>query len=417
MVEMDRTSTGLNLEGLGKVRVVSESKTWGNPFYLGSVLALFAALHMISSQENESLSLAMLLGFYSVQVIYEVVIFSMALRLIKGKINLEHGKFLLFVVLLLSCDVTFYQSRISTYCFYDGVNWISFLITGLNLVLNSLELSLLVESFELNPKFEKIFCCIATLLLISGALPLFTQMIDSGMVSAYLGASLGWWEVYLPWFLAFLCPIPVIYKSWTSKGRGEYSRNQFLGNELVFYAPILLIPTLFLPLHLILDVHSESALIPTAPESLIYCMIPFALSCAFLLQTFLKVFLEELCSINAYDFACCLGLFLLAFTFDDSANYFGTEFHPYLINKALILAMFLVTALTRKNLYSICFLAAASAYGLREVPIHIYRTMTGVWSSLGITAKAILLSLLSFGLLGVGYYRSNFSQKRFADFW
>jgi len=395
----------------GRNELKTSRGIFGNPYYLASVFCLFYGLYLISSQGNASLSLSMLVGFYIVQVIYEVVIFGLGMKLIREKINREHGFFLLGIVLLLSCDATFYQSRITTYCFYDGLNWISFLIAGLNLVLNALELSILVDSFGITPRFEKIFCSIATLLLISAGLPLYMQLLDSGVFAYLLGSAPGWWEIYVPWFLAALCPTAVIARKWNSEGKGEYKRNSFLGNELVFYASVLLVPAIMLPIQFFMNIHMDNTLLSSAPKNMIYGFIPYALCFAFLIQTFLKFLITELWSINSYDFTCCLALFGTALLFEGSAQPFAADFHPYILNKILILGMMLITAITRRNQYSLYFLVTVGAYQLRSIPLDFYRWTQDAWQGLSMTGRSLLLCFLSFSLLGIGYLSSCTKEK------
>ena len=70
------------------------------------------------------MSLHMVIFYFGVQNVYEIVMVAIALYLLTAQIQPRHGKILLIFILIFLTDLTFYQARISALSSSAG-HWVA----------------------------------------------------------------------------------------------------------------------------------------------------------------------------------------------------------------------------------------------------------------------------------------------------
>ncbi|HMM58684.1 MAG TPA: hypothetical protein PKC25_00990, partial [Candidatus Rifleibacterium sp.] len=146
-----------------------------NPLYLLSVVLMLGGLYLVGSElETGKVSSLAVSGFFLVQNIYEIIMVAMALYLLKKKIQPQHGKLLLFFVLLFLGDLTFYQVRISGLSTAAGG-----IATGVYMLMAAVKLAAVIKVLGLTVHHTRLFFAAGAFSLIWVAPKVGYYLVDS----------------------------------------------------------------------------------------------------------------------------------------------------------------------------------------------------------------------------------------------
>ena len=121
-----------------------------------------------------------------------------------------------------------------------------------------------------------------------------------------------------------------------------------------FYFPLIIVPTLLLPIQLFACSKLLANSNITNLISMIQYSIPLLLSLSFFIQIFIRNFLDDNNLLSHYDFFCFLGILLLACT----ASIYHADHDLTSINKVILACAFLTSTIFRKNYLNVSFIVA-----------------------------------------------------------
>ena len=399
-------------------------KEWvykNNPFYLLSVFLMFWGLYLVSVDNTTGRgpdSLKNLVLFYGVQNLYELMMLGMALYLMLRKINLSHGRLLLFFIFLFLVDSTMYQAAIANACGpSDNTMWIGMMVSFFYLILAILKVGLVVYLLKITPRASMIFYAIAAFAIIY-----FSRQYSSFLITLKTSdvRLFGWWELYVIWLFAALIQIPVILNSWWKPAFTDDVHNEFMGSENHFYTLLLTMPFIALPLQIVLNIHPDLASKNSdLAMKLTYCYVPYLYFGVYFVETiWLKVMREYIgIDINVYDVLA--GFFVLFFatvTRPMDISIFGGHFlYPHRLNLILIFGFTLFIALSRKNRMCLAMIFLGAMYYTRTYTFTAFDFVDRFYENFkkaSTTTRAIILIVSSFVFLGLGFVFSIAGSTR-----
>ncbi len=366
-----------------------------NPLYLLSVVLMLGGLYLAGSElETGRVSSLAVSGFFLVQNIYEIIMVAMALYLLKKKIQPQHGKLLLFFVLLFLGDLTFYQVRISGLSTAAGG-----IATGVYMLMAAVKFAAIVKILGLTVHHTRLFFAAGAFSLIWVAPKVSYYLVDSiGSESfSYFDGS---YVFYSLWLIAALIHLPLIVENWHSNNLETEVPNEYLGNETALWRWLLIFPFIVLPLQMSATVMSDSYRFIAPTLSIGTIIAPWLLTAAFFAQTLWRRFFNDRESINIYDSAVMLVYLIIIKV---SAPDFSA---PVLINHALLVAGLVATWLTRCNHVNAGVLALTGLWHTGQQVMSGARVAVDYGSSLSGTAWAGILMSGSFILLLTGFFFS-----------
>jgi len=404
-------------------------KDWlykNNPFYLISVFLIFWGLYLVSVDNTGRGpgSLKTLVLFYGIQNIYELLMLAMALYLMLKKINMSHGKLLLFFIFLFLVDATMYQAAIANACGpSDKTTWVGIAVSSLYLFFAIIKLGLVVHLLKITPRVS-----MAVYALAAFAIIYFSRHYSSYLITLNTPdvRFFGWWELYAIWLIAAIIQLPVILNSWWKPAFETDVENKYMGSENTFYTTLLIVPFIALPLQIALNIHPDLASKNSEiAAKLAYCYIPYIFLGAYFVETiWFKAMSEGLGLIDTFDFfAGFFALFFANVTRPLDVWIFGdTILYPHRLNLALIFGFVLFIALSRKNRMCLALLVMGALYYTRsytarvmDLVYYVNDFMGGLlekYRKLTTTARAIILIVSSFVFLGLGFMMSLIGASR-----
>ncbi len=372
-----------------------------NPLYLLSVLFMLLGLHLVSSDvQNSNLSIHGLLAFFAVQNIYEIFMVTMALYLLKNKIQAGHGKILLLFVLLFLGDVTFYQVRISGMSVYYGN-----IATVIYMMLAAIKLAAVIKILNLTIYHWRIFYVAGSFTLIWVGPKVVYNIIDSvgKAAGSYFDATT---IVYVIWLSAGLVHLPLIIQHWRRNSLSEEVKHDLVGNETTFWRYLMIFPMVMMPLQLMLNVMTDSSLTLSRTTPPAAMVLPWVILAGFFVQTMWKQGVEETVGINNFDSGLLgLGLILVLAT-SQAAEI------PLTINFVLVTSGLLLTFVSRGNMLNGLALGIIAMYFSGKQLMEVAKEAVDYGSGLSKTAWAAILMVGSFIMLGLGFMVSIHKNKR-----
>lgn len=371
-----------------------------NPLYLLSVVLMLGGLYLAGSElETGQVSSLAVSGFFLIQNIYEIIMVTMALYLLKKKIQPQHGKLLLFFVLLFLGDLTFYQVRISGLSTTAGG-----IATGVYMLMAAVKLAAVIKVLGLTVHHTRLFFVAGAFSLIWVAPKVGYYLVDSIGRESF-GYFDGSYVFYSLWLIAALLHLPLIIENWRSNNLGLRVENEYLGDETVLWRWLLIFPFIVLPLQMTINVMSDSYRFIAPTLSLGTIIAPWLLAAAFFAQTLWRHFFSSQQNINIYDSAVML-IYLIVIKV--SAPDFSV---PVLINHALLVAGLTATWLSRCNHINAGILALTGLWHTGQQVMSGARVAVNYGSSLSRTAWAGILMSFSFILLLTGFFFSLNNQS------
>lgn len=374
-----------------------------NPLYLSSVLFMLAGLYLVSSEaQNNNLDIHSLLAFFTVQNVYEIIMVSMAIYLLKLGIQPRHGKLLLLFVLLFLGDVTFYQVRIS------GLSlWYGNLATIIYMILAAVKFAVVIKTLKLTMHYWRIFYVFASFTLIwTGPKISYTIMDSIGTAGdpSISPTNL----LYLIWLAAGLIQLPVVIKNWKNNKLEQEISHPMLGNETTFWRYLMIFPFIMMPIQLFINVMADSAftLKETTPAATL--IIPWLIISGFFVEALWKNKIRKHIEINNFDTIILTLTTLLVL---------GTshgEFFPVITNYVLVISGLMITWLTRRNAISALTMSLLLMYFTGKQLLQGATQAVNYGKQLSKTAWASILMLGSFIMLGLGFLfslKNNDSKK------
>lgn len=370
-----------------------------NPLYLISVLLMLIGLYIAGIElEKETTSALMTSGFFVAQNIYELLMLAMGLYLIKNRIQINHGKILLFLVLIFLGDLTFYQIRLSV-----SNPFIGNIATVFYIILGFLKFAIVLKILQIKVNILKALYIASAFLLIWIAPKIMYGIVDSihSNEEILLDPAMA---LYILWLTAGLIHLPILIKHWANNNIWQFTNNEYFGDESKFWHYTILFVFTVMPIQLFLNLE------PTGPSEYVIPLgaifAPWLVIAPFFLQTFFKTFLRKYIYVNTYD--SLVLIFFGALVFLTTVK--GTM--PTVVNQLLLFAGLLATSITRKNIVNgavMCF------WGLGYTGVQI---KTGTEQAveygreLSRVTWAIILILISFMMLGLGFALSLFISKQ-----
>ncbi|MBF0501615.1 MAG: hypothetical protein HQM09_15860 [Candidatus Riflebacteria bacterium] len=381
-----------------------------NPLYLVSVLLMFLGLHLVSRDASgENGSIWTIVAFFGVQNVYELFMIGMSLYLLTAKINARHGKILLILVLLFLTDLTFYQVRISAMSAVVGA-WAS----GIYLFLAGIKIAAAVKVLAIRVRWERLIYPLMAFAVIYFS-PQYLYHVVDGIGLKQAGGPTpvipfsGVHEVYMIWLVAAFIHIPVIVGAWRKNDLEGTIENQYLGDENGFYRWLLLFPFIVLPVQLMVNVMNDVTASNAAIGFLGFNLVPYLLVAVFFIQLFIRSFIDQVWSLNSYDFIALTVVFCYALGSETSNNAFA---FPYAFNRFLIILAHIAVMVTRSNLGSAWFLMTVAAWYSFSGITHVAGKAVTYGQSLSKTAWAVILMIGSFVFLGLGFLVSLKSHQK-----
>lgn len=363
-----------------------------NPLYLLSVVLMLAGLYLAGSElETGKVSSLAVSGFFVIQNLYEIIMVAMALYLLKKKIQPEHGKLLLFFVLLFLGDLTFYQVRISGLSAEAG--WLA---TVVYMLLAVIKLAAVVKILGLTIHRSRLVYAGTAFGLIWVA-PKIAYMIVDSVGKESLGFFDATYVFYSLWLIAGLIHLPLIIENWRTSNLNLPASNEYFGNETTFWRWLLIFPFVVLPLQMAMNVMSDafSFVSPTLPVAAV--IAPWLLAAAFFAQSLWRHLISTNATLNICDSIIMLVFLVLV---KASSPYMGT---PVVINHLLLVAGMLVTWLSRGNAVNGGVLALVGIWHTGSQMLQGAKTVAAYSSGLSRLAWAGILMSVSFVLLVTGF--------------
>ena len=366
-----------------------------NPLYLLSVVLMLGGLYLAGSElETGRVSSLAVSGFFLVQNIYEIIMVAMALYLLRKKIQPQHGKLLLFFVLLFLGDLTFYQVRIS------GLNTAAGgIATGVYMLMAAVKLAAVIRILGLTVHHTRLFFAAGAFSLIWVAPKVGYYLVDSIGRESF-GYFDGSYVFYSLWLIAALIHLPLIVENWRSNKLNTEVTNEYLGNETTLWRWLLIFPFVVLPLQMSATVMSDSYRFIAPTLSIGTIIAPWLLAAAFFAQTLWRHLFNSQETINIYDSAIMLVYLIIIKV---SAPDFSA---PVLINHVLLVTGLLATWLTRCNHVNAGFLVLTGLWHAGQQLMTGAKVAVDYGSSLSRTAWAGILMSVSFILLLTGFFFS-----------
>jgi len=395
-------------------------KSWffrNNPFYLISVFLMFSGLRLISGDNSAgsgSGSLLSLISFYLVQNIYEFLILGIALYLILKKINGSSGKLLLFFIFVFLADATMYQAAIVGTCGHSsGTAWVGLIISSLYLVFAIIKIGLAIYLLKIAPRAAMIFYALAAYAIIY-----FSRHYSGYLITGKISdvSLFGWWELYAVWLVAALIQLPVIFNTWWKSSFIAEVKNDYIGDENNFYAMLLVIPFIALPLQIVLNVHPDlatrSGVLAETVSNATYFLVPYFLFGAFFMEGILYETMKRLgFELDVFDAVICALIYLFAeITQPLQIQMFGDHLlNPHQLNIIMIVAFTLFVAVSRKNRMCLAIFAFEILYYSKTFLAAQYDYI--IWffekfKKLSTMSRAYILVALSFIFLALGFLLS-----------
>lgn len=363
-----------------------------NPLYLLSVLFMLTGLYLVSSEaQNNNLNIHSLLAFFTVQNVYEIIMLSMAIYLLKQGIQPRHGKLLLLFVLLFLGDVTFYQVRIS------GLSlWYGNLATFIYLILAAVKFFIVIKSLKLTIHSWRIFYVFASFTLIwTGPKISYTVMDSIGTSATAIISPTN--LIYLIWLAAGLIHLPVLIKNWKNNSLEKKVAHPMLGNETTFWRYLMIFPFIMMPVQLLINVMADSTFTISKTTPAATLVIPWLLISGFFVEALWKNKIRKHMDINNFD-----TLILTLTTLLVLGTSHGGLF-PVLINYLLVITGLMITWLTRRNAISALTMSLLLMYFTGRQLLKGATQALNYGKQLSRTAWASILMLGAFIMLGLGF--------------
>ncbi|MDD3146165.1 MAG: hypothetical protein PHD82_02585 [Candidatus Riflebacteria bacterium] len=374
-----------------------------NPLYLLSVVLMLAGLYLAGSElETGNVSGLAVSSFFLIQNLYEIIMVAMALYLLKNKIQPEHGKLLLFFVLLFLGDLTFYQVRISGLS--AGAGWIA---TSVYMLMAIVKIAAVVKILGLTIHRSRLVYAATAFTLIWVA-PKIAYMIVDSVGNASLGFFDGTYVFYSLWLIAGLIHLPLIIENWRDNNLSQPCDNEYFGNETTFWRWLIIFPFVVLPLQMAMNVMSDafSFISPTLP--LFAVIAPWILAAAFFAQSLWRHLIAAKSALNICDAVIMIGFFVVVKASSPAAV------TPVIINHLLLVAGLLATWLSRGNAVNAAALATLGFWHTGSMAFQGAKSAVSYGTGLSRIAWAGILMSVSFVLLVTGFLFS-ISRKESDD--
>lgn|GEM_PF-1780208 len=367
-----------------------------NPLYLISTLLMFCSLYLISQGNHADLSLGSVLLLFWLQVLYEVVLLAMSLYLFARNINLFHARLLMILVLVLSSDMTFYQSRIASMCALHDASWIGVVSSIFYLCITVGEMGAIRHFLHLKSRFETNLYTVLCLGLIYMS-PHWAQL---QIIHYSQTPGFGPWQNFAPWIFATLFQLPVIFAYWNKAlSDSFFSTKREILTEKNFFLMTTLAPFFLLPINLTVNVYQDLSQATSIVQNLHLGYILYGAFGVHFLHSILRAENFEWKETSLHG----VILFFLYLSSLHPHMRFGTyNFQWWTITLSVVgfLGMNVYTARNHTSLYLV---AMSTMIFFRDLPASMLTTVQEVLSSLGRTAQALLLASLSFATLGAGF--------------
>ena len=364
-----------------------------NPLYLLSVALMLAALYLVGSEleAGKINSIATVTSFFAVQNLYEIVMIGMALYLLKNRIQSDHGKLLLILVLVFLGDLTGYQVHIS------GKNQlVGNVATLAYMALAALKLFFVVRILNLKIHGSRIFYVFSAFTLIWVGPKIADYMVNSvGKTS--IGFFDGSYSYYSLWLLAGLIHLPLIIENWRTNKLDEHEDNEYLGNATPFWRWLMVFPFVVMPIYLYFFAMRDQSRFMENSMSLPALIASWAVCAAFFAQTVWRKKCEEWIGLNVFDSIVMLVFLGATMSFASSFSM------PVIINHILLVAGLTATWLTRENRANGVGLGFVSLWYTGAQLKYVGGAAVNYGVSMSRTAWAAILMLGSFVLLGLGF--------------
>ncbi|HAE40543.1 MAG TPA: hypothetical protein DCG57_18205 [Candidatus Riflebacteria bacterium] len=364
-----------------------------NPLYLLSVALMLAGLYLAGSEleSGKMNSILTVTGFFAVQNIYEILMIGMALYLLKNRIQSDHGRLLLILVLVFLGDLTGYQVHISG---KDQV--VGYAATAVYMVLAALKLIIVLKVLNLKMHSSRVFYVFSAFSLIWIGPKVADYMVNS-VGTASIGFFDGSYSYYSLWLAAGLIHLPLIIENWRKNTLADYEENEYLGNATHFWRWLIVFPFIVMPIYLYFFAMSEQIRFMESSLSVPALLAAWAVCAAFFAQTVWRKVCEEWIGLNIYDSVVML-LFLV--TTMSLASSFTA---PVVINHILLIAGLSATWLTRENRVNGAGLSCVAIWYTGAQLKVAGTTAVNYGTSLSRTAWAAILMGGSFVLLALGF--------------
>ncbi len=363
-----------------------------NPLYLLSVVLMLTGLYLAGSElESGKVTGMAVSGFFFVQNLYEIIMVAMALYLLKNKIQPEHGKALLFFVLLFLGDLTFYQVRISGLSTSAGN-----VATGIYMLLAVIKIAAVVKVLGLTVHRTRLAFAAGAFSLIWIAPKVAYMLVDSIGRESF-GFFDGSYVFYSLWLIAGLIHLPLIVENWRENNLAVPAENEYLGNETVFWRWLIIFPFVILPLQMAMNVMSDSFRYVTPTLPVMAVVAPWVLAAAFFAQTLWRHLLTSQYRLMICD-SLIMGIFFLVVKLSSSDfNLSG------IINHVFLVAGLSVTWLTRANMVNGGILGMMGLWHAGAQMLSGAKTAVAYGAGLSRIAWAGILMLVSFVSLLAGF--------------
>ncbi len=364
-----------------------------NPLYLLSVALMLAGLYLAGSEleAGQMNSISTIAAFFAVQNIYEIVMIGMALYLLRNRIQSDHGKLLLILVLVFLGDLTGYQVHIS-----GKDEAVGYMATAIYMALAAFKLFVVMKVLDLRLHSSRIFYIFSAFSLIWIGPKIADYMVNSvGKVS--IGFFDGSYSYYSLWLAAGLIHLPLIIQNWRKNSLETYEENEYLGNATSFWRWLIVFPFIVMPIYLYFFAMRDQFRFMESSISLPALIASWAVCAAFFAQTVWRRACEKWIGLNIYD-SVVMILFLVA-----TMSFASSFTAPVVINHILLVVGLAATWQTRDNKVNGLALSGVVLWYTGAQIKSAGTVAVDYGTKLSRTAWAAILMAGSFLLLGLGF--------------
>ncbi|PKL47312.1 MAG: hypothetical protein CVV42_13350 [Candidatus Riflebacteria bacterium HGW-Riflebacteria-2] len=367
-----------------------------NPLYLLSVALMLAGLYLAGSEleAGQVQSIYTIAGFFAVQNIYEIVMIGMALYLLRNRIQSDHGRLLLILVLVFLGDLTGYQVHIS-----GKDPSVGCIASAIYMTLAALKLFVVLKVLNLKLHSSRAFYIFSAFSLIWIGPKIADYMVNS-VGQASIGFFDGSYSYYSLWLAAGLIHLPLIIQNWRKNTLDLHEENEYLGNATSFWRWLIVFPFIVMPIYLYFFAMRDQFRFMDSSISLPAIIASWAVCAAFFAQTIWRRACEEWIGLNIYD-SVVMMLFLVA-----TMSFTSSVSAPVVINHILLVAGLAATWQTRDNRINGIGLSGVVLWYTGAQLKYAGNAAVDYGTKLSKTAWAAILMGGSFVLLGLGFLLS-----------
>ncbi|MBF0409093.1 MAG: hypothetical protein HQM10_17225 [Candidatus Riflebacteria bacterium] len=377
----------------------SEWFSKNNPFYLISVFMMFLGLWLISSESSATnSSLYTVISFFGIQNLYEIIIISMGLFLVRKNVNSRHGLMLLCFLPLFLTDMTFFQARVSSLSQTAGLT-----VSTVYLILAGVKVFLIMKFLEIKLEWDRLVYIFTSLALIYfGPIYIYYTLEKSA------GHDIMVWQannIYALWLISAIAAIPFVVKNFKKSTVDKTIENSYLSDSNTFYRYTM--KFIFFMTFVQMMVNTTSTGLFRESGSILHNIIPVLTVGLFFVEAFIRRQLETESEINTLDITVLTAALIMCFS--ETVKLLP---EIYYINLTIVYSALIICFIFRKNYYSLAIISLSAGYYIFGKTVAVLQNVLAAGRELSRTGWAIMLTVFSFVFLIVGFIFSMKSSKK-----